>query len=157
MVNSLKKGHNFERKVAKIFSEWWGREVRRTPMSGGSGISGLHSDLVADEKFPFSVECKKYKEVRLSSFLTTENNLLIQWWEQALKESFENIKVAMVVFAENRGEIFVMISKAWLLGLNKDISELKKYIILDSFGKHIPVLIMTLKKFLEVVKAEWFK
>ncbi len=155
-VNSTNKGHDFERKVAKIFSEWWGSEIRRTPMSGGSGISNLHADLVADEKFPFSVECKKYREVKFSSFLTTENNLLIQWWEQSLKESFENRKVAIVVFAENRGEIFVMVAKTWLWDLKRDISELKKYIILDSFGEHIPLVLMTLKKFLSVIKKEWF-
>lgn len=58
---SKTKGNNFERKVAKMLSQWWGSKFYRTPMSGGSKLKeGFHlaGDVVTDDlTFCFHTEC----------------------------------------------------------------------------------------------------
>ena len=68
--NSRNKGSRFERTIAKAWESWTGYKFSRTPGSGGwAKAKDAMGDLVCtDEKhsrrFPFSIECKNYQEIK---------------------------------------------------------------------------------------------
>ena len=94
MINSQKKGANYERKIANAFGKIYGK-LRRTPLSGGMEWKG---DIQAIENdMPFSIECKKQEKLNI--------------WK-ALKQAEEDApddKIPIVVFARNRTKDYVVI------------------------------------------------
>lgn len=89
---SKTKGNSHERNVAKILTQWWGEEFKRTPGSGflrWQNSVWTYGDLLPPESFIGVIECKFYKENNLNILLTgtpQENNIL-GWWEQAVGDS----------------------------------------------------------------------
>lgn len=63
-ASARRKGHSFERKIAKDLEKWWpeGHQFKRTPMSGGSALKegwGLAGDIcTTDSKFIWHLELK---------------------------------------------------------------------------------------------------
>lgn len=49
------------------------------------GIGG--SDIVAPDKFPFSVEVKHHKTVKAIHLLLGKNKMLNDWWKQAEQQA----------------------------------------------------------------------
>ena len=81
---AVAKGKDYERRVAKILSEWWGSTLHRTPTSGVNIYSG---DIVDDKgQFPFIVECKKNEQWSLGNLLEKAQGEKTLWgfWRQAL-------------------------------------------------------------------------
>lgn len=111
-VNSRQKGSSYERAIAKLFEEWSGSSVKRTPLSGGwakEAAFEAKSDLVStDKKFPFAVECKKREGWVLEHILYTKTEIF-SWWEQTVKETPEG-KIPLLVFSKNRSKNFAMLS-----------------------------------------------
>ena len=74
-TNSKNKGNRFERTIAKFFQDWTGYKFSRTPGSGGwAKAKDSFGDLVCtDEKhsrrFPFSIECKSYQDLKFEHIL----------------------------------------------------------------------------------------
>lgn len=77
---AIAKGKNYERRIARVLSGWWGSTLHRTPTSGMNIYSG---DIVDDKgQFPFIVECKKDEEWSLEN-LFSQTGRLWKFWNQA--------------------------------------------------------------------------
>lgn len=117
-VNTKRKGDNFERKVAKIFTEWFGSEVRRTPLSGATGIK---IDLLGDRRFPFLVECKKDESWRVESVLSDRgawSGYLEDLDKQKYSLYYSPDKIQLLVIARNYSSIYAIIE-------DKELEKLK--------------------------------
>ena len=58
-----KRGGEFERRVAKLLTEYTGLKWNRTPLSGASIIAG---DIYClDKPMPFTIECKDRQDITL--------------------------------------------------------------------------------------------
>jgi len=106
MINSQKKGANYERKIANAFGKIYGK-LRRTPLSGGMEWKG---DIQAIENdMPFSIECKKQEKLNI--------------WK-ALKQAEEDCpddKIPIVVFARNRTKDYVVIELSNFVDIVKNM------------------------------------
>ena len=113
-VNGRKKGQTAERKLAKLFSVWWGSDFARTPLSGGFATAKFREDwnaagdlVTPDETFPFCVESKKVEGWTLEQMLTSDRTHIHKWWQQTLSETPVN-KIPLLVFTKNRAPLYVM-------------------------------------------------
>lgn len=113
-VNGRAKGQAAERKLAKLFSNWWGSEFARTPLSGGFATAKFREDwnaagdlVTPDPTFPFCVESKKVEGWNLEQLLTSDRTLIHKWWAQTVKETPEG-KIPLLVFTKNRAPLFAM-------------------------------------------------
>lgn len=122
-IISKRKGNAFERKVAKLLSEWWSEGSRddlfwRTHSSGGrhtvrrrKGITteGQVADVVssAEESKLFSdiidVECKHHKDINLWSILTpNKGENIVNWWLEIRKVSIHDGKLPVLIAKQDR-------------------------------------------------------
>lgn len=122
--NSRVKGSRAELDVARVFSEWCGEEVRRTPLSGGWSTSrfGVTGDLVcANRAFPFHCEIKHREGWCIDDLITgvraDHDKSIVQWWRQCVescpKRRSKNgammyRKEPLLVFRRNRQPWLVM-------------------------------------------------
>lgn len=109
--NSRAKGSRFELDVAKAFSDAFGIELRRTPLSGGWSHSNpaVAGDLVCiteDTDFPYCVECKNAEGWMLDSLFTDKHQWFDNWWIQLIKECPEG-KEPLLVFTRNRAPAYI--------------------------------------------------
>lgn len=126
-TNSKNKGSRFERTIAKWFEEWTGYKFSRTPGSGGwAKAKDAFGDLVCtDEKhgrrFPFSIECKNYKDIKFEHLLLGNKACKIKsFWDQAVHDANRCNKIPMLIMkyngmAKNEGFLIVNGSIANLL------------------------------------------
>jgi len=116
---SRKKGCEFERDLAKMFSEWWGEEksFRRTPLSGGWD-KRAGGDLVTPEQFRFTIEAKHTETWELHHLLAEpkmrkgkqlEPCELEVHWQQALRETSSG-KRPILIFTRNHLPVFYMMT-----------------------------------------------
>lgn len=122
--NSRRKGNRSELDVAKLFSDWCGEHVRRTPQSGGWSTAkfGVTADLVCPNKaFPFHVEVKHREGWTLDDLVTgarqDHDKSIVQWWKQCMdscpkiegKRGYVVLhKEPLLVFRRNRQPWLVM-------------------------------------------------
>lgn len=113
-VNGRKKGQTAERKLAKLFAEWWGSDFARTPLSGGFATAKFREDwnacgdlVTPDKTFPFCVESKKVEGWTLEQMLTSDKTLMHKWWEQCVGETPEG-KIPLLVFTKNHAPLYAM-------------------------------------------------
>lgn len=117
--NSRNKGSRFERTIAKAWESWTGYKFSRTPGSGGwAKAKDAMGDLVCtDEKhsrrFPFSIECKNYQEIKFEHILLGLRSCkIISFWEQAIKDAKRCGKIPVLIMRYNsmpKGEAFFII------------------------------------------------
>lgn len=118
-TNSKNKGNRFERTIAKFFEDWTGYKFSRTPGSGGwAKAKDSFGDLVCtDEKhsrrFPFSIECKSYQELKFEHILLgVKSCRILSFWDQALNDANKAGKIPMLIMKYNnmpKGEAFLMV------------------------------------------------
>lgn len=114
MVHGKNKGDNFERRIANVFSEAFGIDIRRTPLSGGwaKGNPGVSGDLVCVDPGPealcYCIECKNAEGWRLESLFIDKHKWFDDWWQQTLDECPEE-KDPMLVFSRAYAPVFVTI------------------------------------------------
>lgn len=152
------KGNSYERKIAKLFSEWWGevKSFRRTPMSGGWSKSRATGDIICPSEFPFDIECKHHKDWELIQLLKSpEKCKLMKFWKQAVDECRPN-KKPMLIFTKNNQPDLVMVCDE---NMRKIALDNKFYLdpVLVCFLDGDPMAIFLLSKFLSEVKSEWLK
>jgi hypothetical protein len=117
--NPKEKGNEFERKVAKLLSDWSGEKFIRTPMSGAIHNfkdKRVVSDITAPlslGNWPFSIECKKVEAANweFSAFIEGTSQTLKEHWQQCCTDADRENMVPMLVFSKNRREIYMMITK----------------------------------------------
>ena len=110
---SRNKGSGFERTVAKTFSNKFGVEYRRTPLSGGwaKGSKTAAGDLVPlDAPQQFCIECKKVEGWTFEQLFSNRHALFSSWWKQLIEECPEGVQ-PVLVFSKNRSQIYIAIRK----------------------------------------------
>lgn len=105
------KGKRFENTVARVMSEAYGLQLRRTPLSGGwaDGMEEVAGDLVCvdpDYELEYCIECKNAEGWRLESLFTDNRKWFEDWWQQTVDECPDD-KYPFLVFSRNRVPIFV--------------------------------------------------
>ncbi len=137
-INTKRKGDNFERQVAKIFQDWYGREVRRAPLSG---MGVLKIDIVSDENFPFLIQCKKQESWRLESILSGKGELgryIDELYEIKNYLFYNENKILLLVISRNYSNIYAVLDENELNKLTShgfDVSALT-YICFKYNGKN---------------------
>jgi len=112
-LDSRAKGARSERVLVKLFTEWWGADFGRTPLSGGAFTSkkmrddlNASGDLVcSDPLFPYTVECKHVEGFEFSQLLTAPRCDFYSWWDQTIGETSQG-KIPLLVFTKNRSPWF---------------------------------------------------
>lgn len=157
---------SYERAVAKTLGTWWGCVFRRTPSSGAWGKQGqsrfakrdldaagdFHGDIVAppEANFPFSVECKCYKEVEIYKAMYGKSNVW-DWWKQCCDDTPTGM-YPMLAMKENMKKPLVAINLACFNALKPRIrAKHVPYIILR--GQGYTLVIMDLAIFVDRVSA----
>jgi len=127
-VNGKKKGNSWEREVAKIFTEAFGEDFRRVPMSGAfSGginihrvkglrqdvVEGLTGDIISPKWFPYTVEAKNYAdEPKFHQVIAGESKMLKKWIKQSKEELAATSKKSfLIIFKINRKGQFILMPK----------------------------------------------
>lgn len=137
--NSRNKGSRFERTIAKAWETWTGYKFSRTPGSGGwAKAKDAMGDLVCtDEKhsrrFPFSIECKNYQEIKFEHILLgLKSCKIISFWEQATKDAKRAGKIPILIMRYNsmpKGEAFFIVEAreidSFLMGNCSELSRME--------------------------------
>lgn len=126
MVNGKAKGGSFEREICVSLSKWISNGERidllwRSAMSGGRatvkrGQVRQAGDIcaVAPEGHcltdQFYIECKSYKDLSLDCLVKSKGTL-IDFWQEAVKESMLHKKLPMLIYKQNRAPIVVCLSQ----------------------------------------------
>ena len=114
------KGSAFEREVAAVIIKTFaglgiGKEdCYRTPSSGGHRFAKKTDpgDLVCSARlqklWPFAVECKHYKEIRLDWLMVpnVKSGLVSNWWKQAVAAA--SVGYPLLVFRQDRQQAYAM-------------------------------------------------
>jgi len=90
---SKAKGTRAEAAAAKYLSDKTGWKWERIPLSGALDEKhGLKGDIyIPKEINKYCIEVKHYKDDHLTSkALTDKSPILLQWWEQAVREAKQN-------------------------------------------------------------------
>ena len=122
-INSRSKGNRFERTIAKWWQEWTGYEFGRVPGSGSlrwKKTDNITGDLCCTDdkharRFPFSIECKSYEDIRFEHILLGNKSCkILGFWEQASRDAKRANKVPILIMKYNsmkKGESFMIMRK----------------------------------------------
>jgi len=152
-VNSKQKGSEYERKIAKILSKYWGEDFHRTPMSGGlhwKEDNRVAGDIVTppESVYPFTTECKKRQEWSMDQLLKGTGEIE-EWWNQAVGDSVRVKLKPLVIFAKNFSPDFMMLRYEDFKPLEDKIESPKfNYFVVNS-PKHEPRVICQLSDFIK--------
>ena len=156
MINSKAKGNNFERKIARLLSDWSGHKFMRTPMSGAIHNfkdKRLVSDIVAPMsigEWPFSIEAKCVEcSWELNTFIEGTSVTLQQHWKQCYEDSQREGLLPMLVFKKNHREIYMMITESLFKEL--DI-EPASYMTVNTQSDTL--VILKFKEFLSLISCD---
>ena len=106
-------GSDFERKIVKILSDWWGLPLRRTPNSGGwdkqvqDGVLQAPGDIIAPygTNFPFCIECKHRRSpLNLFSLQHDSSDCAFDWWKQCTGDATASKKIPLLIASCARTE-----------------------------------------------------
>ena len=103
---SRNKGSGYERKIAKVLTEWWGEKFFRTPLSGGhqdmSQEMNVAGDIITkDVNFPFHLELKKHEGWCLEQVLISPKQGKIGDWFRQAKSDCKPGKIPFLIFSKN--------------------------------------------------------
>lgn len=110
MIDVRAKGAAGESKVKDTLRKLTGLGWERTP---GSGALDEKHKLKGDLYIPgcknfYTVEVKNYADDNLTSkILTNKSPILLQWWEQAVRQAKQNENTPLLIFKYNRSNLFV--------------------------------------------------
>ena len=156
MKNPKTKGNGFERRGAKILSDWAGVKFMRTPASGA--IHNFKDKRVVSDivpplsigNFPFSIECKKVEcSWELSSILEGTSQTLRDHWSQCIEDANRENLIPLLVFNKNFREIYAVMKQ-------EDLESTKVQIdtrLTVFSGNVAPLVIFRLKDFLSAISC----
>lgn len=111
-INSKKKGSEYELKIAKVLSAYWGEEFHRTPASGGlhwKQDNRVAGDIVTppDSVYPWVTECKK-REAWTFDQLIKSTGEIESYWKQVCRDSNETGLRPLLIFSKNYEPNYMM-------------------------------------------------
>ena len=160
-VQSKKKGNNFERDVVHLFKdlfkdEGFERNAFSGSLYGGSnrhrmqGMNEEHTsavcgDIICPKDYPFSIECKAYKDLDFHNIINGSCKTLDEWIDQAEDDAkATNKKVLIIIKINNRGKYVVtknLVLNSMDISTVSDLDSVAKYkseyyvYSYDSFGE----------------------
>lgn len=155
-INSRAKGSKNERDVCKWWELWTGYEFARVPSSGGlrwGRTTDTTGDIICSDKkhflrFPFSIECKNYKDINFEHILLGNKNVkILEFWKQACEDGERGGKLPILMMRYNgmkKGDYFFVVS-----------SEIGQ-VMFDGMGMVERIGISTMKVNTEKVKLHIF-
>ena len=152
LKNPKAKGNAFERKVAKMLSEWSEVKFMRTPMSGAIHNfkdKRVVSDIVpplALGAFPFSIECKNVAcSWEFSTMMEGTSQTLNKHWEQCCNDAKQEGLLPMLIFTKNFRGIYTALNKPDFERLGV---EFNNYIEVHTGDLITPIVIVSFSDFL---------
>lgn len=147
---SKNKGANYERRIAKILSDWSGLDLRRTPMSGGwskqnPDVAGDLVNITPGTFFPYHIECKNQEVWTWEGILTGNCVAFDSWWEQTTTQCHPD-KIPFLIFSKNYHE-------DWTCTYVKKLESYENFNIKDKLSKYVIIndkIIFSLREYLEV-------
>lgn len=143
-------GNNYERKIAKLFTKWWGQEFRRVPNSGAlrwAGVWWSYSDLLPPDDCLMIIECKHHRSApRLENLLHESKPKTgpYVWWEQVCQDwkRFKNEvgypPFKLLVYRYLRSKDYVAFDNCHHINIPNSIKTQKFTITtLNEFFKHV--------------------
>lgn len=109
MVDSRQKGARAETVIRDLLRDYTDLNWERVPSSGALDPKhGLKGDLyIPNEKNLYCVEVKHYADDQVSSsILTAKQPILLDWWEQALRQGTQVSKIPLLIFKYDRSKVF---------------------------------------------------
>lgn len=149
-INSMQKGAQFERDMAKLFSQFWDgtlTSVTRVPLSGGYPRGKMWGDLICSNSvfFPFLVSLKKVEGWSLDQlFFHYDRSQIIVWLREIQQIFYKYLKgqkwiesryllLPILVIAKNRYDPIVIIDI-------QDLDRLKPHLIGKLLSDHIQIM-----------------
>lgn len=130
---SKRKGKTYERRCAKLLTEYTGVGFRKTPSSGGFNKFGgvkireelFCGDLICDsQNFIFCVEAKNRNEFKFEAVLKNSSTAAFtKWWYQCLDDAKRVGLLPILFFKPDNQADFIAVDEAGFkaCGLPKDI------------------------------------
>ena len=124
-INSRAKGSKNERDVCKWWELWTGYEFARVPSSGGlrwGRTTDTTGDIICSDKkhflrFPFSIECKNYKDINFEHILLGNKNVkILEFWKQACEDGERGGKLPILMMRYNgmkKGDYFFVVDETF--------------------------------------------
>ena len=170
------KGNRHQSAVGKIFTKAYYPDItgefRNTPGSGGwdkriapGDIQPFffkhfsHKHMTLDSSFPFSVECKDWKDENVKhifSGLYSKPSQIYDWLEQSMNDASASGKVALVVFKLYRTENVALMHYASWFKLGAIHGKFPELIYKVSGGPH-SIVFVSLLHFVEWIDWEYYK
>jgi Holliday junction resolvase len=107
------KGSRFELEIAKLLSEWYGKEksFNRAPSSGMWSTvhdsNKVPGDIVCPDDFPFVIECKKREGFKFHKLFDEDYKDIREWWDQALESATRAGKKPLLIIGKNNRDTLV--------------------------------------------------
>ncbi len=144
MANKSKiKGSVYEAKIAKYLSNELKKDFKRVPLSGS--IEYLKGDIwlpTDTAGWPYTLECKHYKDIQWNNLLTSRTTDMLSFWRQTVREAETMQKKPLLIFRWNRSKDFAAFD---------DDLEVPHYVEVKSFGLRFKVT--KLDTWIEAYKA----
>jgi len=106
MVNSRRKGHDAEIRVAEMLKRIVGEEFIQTPGSGSGKIKG--DLMVAHKHNLFTIEVKFYRDMAFNhKIFTQKSNTFVNWWSKLCRQATEMNQEPLLIFKENHSQWYV--------------------------------------------------
>ena len=157
---SKNKGHAGERRIAKLLSDFTGKNFRKVPGSGGFGKQGVvvaertfTGDIVSDDPtFAFSVECKnRANDFSFAQLATVPDKApFSEWWYQTVEDA-KSVNLLPILFfkassssTQTVGADFIALTVEGMkrLGYPADMPK----IVFDLYNKPITIVLKDRKK-----------
>ena len=156
-INSKEKGSEFERRIARILSKWWGEEFHRTPGSGGlhwKKDNRVAGDIVAPmgSNFPFSIENKKWEDWEIIQLLKGTGDIE-NWWKQCEGDAIRVSKEPLLIFTKNYAPIYMMMLLSTFRLMCPNIL-FNIFIVYNAKNNYRPRVVCLLNDFISKVSKE---
>lgn len=115
MVNSINKGKEFEREIAKLLTQRTGVKWQRVPHSGALATSqqlqdkNFRGDVFTEDTTygDWMIECKITGDTLTLEALLSRTSMLWKWWNQAFKQRADG-QEAILIFRFRGSPLFVL-------------------------------------------------
>lgn len=133
-INSKNKGRAFEYVVRDKLTETFNSQFERVPLSGA--LAYLKGDVYSPwlPDFPWCIEAKHHKEVDWNNVLTAKTSLLLEFWDQTVREAAVMKKNPLLIYKWDRSKIYA----CW----NDEVVNTDNYVLIKSGKRHFKMTLL---------------